>query len=837
MAKAKKKQKKSKPVKAEIKKPFSLSHTYQDLIFLALIVIILIVLLKPLVIDGLSPQGVDVLAARGKTHQITKYQKESGEDALWNPAIFAGMPIYHRKNAVTFSVDTILNTLGKLLNSVFIYYLFAAFGIYLLLRFLKMPPLISFIATMMFILMPHYKSLYTEGHFAKFRALMILPWVVVSFLYFLKQRTILSVALFALAFGIQIRTQHYQVVFYTGLLIFAVGIYPFVKDLVDKKFSTFTKSSTLLLVAIVLSITMAAQPLFLANEYLPYSKRGKTTIDISSSVNSQQTQETSDGVTMEYATRWSTHPSELLTWLIPRFYGGMSAEKYSGTNVTQLHNRMVPTYWGYMPFTQSYEYMGVITLLLAAIGIIAFRKNKLILSLSLFALFLILLSFGRHFQVFYSLFYNYVPYFNKFRAPMMSVTVTFFIVSILAAFGLKYLLELNLSESIKKHKNVLIPLAVFFALGLLLLIIGQSFSFSNMGDNYDARILSLIKDVRKEFFTMDVLRYLLLLLLAGLTIHAYLKQKLSFYIAGIILAVLTIFDLTNIQSRIQKDYINADKVENQYFKKSVTDEYILADPELSRICPIGNLFTDNRWAYYHYSIGGYTPIKMYTIEELVENNLYNGWDKSLPLNWNVFKILNTKYILSQNKLEHDKLKLVHSDQRNNIYTYLFQDYLPRGYCVGRCLVIEDEYERLQKINSAAFNPAKVAVLEEELQEEITTPDSSFSEVTHFNPNNVGFNVFTNTKSLFVISEVHYPPGWKIYMDGQQVDKVYRTNHAVQSIIIPAGEHKIDLRFEPDSYYNDIRMACFSLGILYIVIAISLIINYKEKLVSLFSREK
>jgi len=835
MVKAKKKQKKTKPVKAEIKKPFSLSHTSQDLIFLSVTLIILIALLKPLVIDGLSPQGVDVLAAKGKTHQITTYQEESGEDVLWNPAIFAGMPIYHRKNAVTFSADSILNTLGKILNSVFIYYLFAAIGIYLLLRFLKMPPLISFIATMMFILMPHYKSLYTEGHFAKFKALMILPWIVTSFLYFLKKRNILSAALFALAFGIQIRTQHYQVVFYTGLLIFAVGVYPFVKDLIDKKFSTFTKSTSLLLIAIALSITMAAQPLFLAKEYLPYSKRGKTTIDLSRSANSQQMQEASDGVTIEYATRWSTHPSELLTWFIPRFYGGMSAEKYSGTNVTQLRNRMVPTYWGHMPFTQSYEYMGVITLLLATIGIIAFRKNKLILSLSLFALFLILLSFGRHFQSFYSLFYNYVPYFNKFRAPMMSVTITFFIASILAAYGLKYIFELNLSESITKHKNVLIPLIVFFSFGLFLLIIGQSFSFSKIGDNYDARILSLIKDVRKEFFTKDVLRYLFIVLLAGLTIYAYLKQKLSFSVVGIILAALTIFDLAHIQSRIQKDYINAEKVENQYFKKSASDEFILSDPELFRICPIGNLFTDNRWAYYHYSIGGYTPIKMYTIEELVENNLYNGWDKSLPLNWNVLKILNTKYILSQNKLEHDKLKLVHSDQRNNIYTYLFQDYLPRGYFVGQFRVVEDEYDRLQLINSAAFNPGKVAVLEEEVQEEISTPDSSFSEVTHFNPNSVGFNVSTNTKSLFVISEVYYPPGWKIYIDGQQVEKVYRANHAIQSIVVPAGEHKIELRFEPDSYYNDIRMASISLGILYLVIALSLIINYKEKILSLFSR--
>jgi len=156
----------------------SLSYRQQDLIFLAIITILLLILLKPLALDHLSPQGVDVVGLQGQIHQIQEYGKESGESALWNPYIFCGMPQYHRKGPVTFSIDSLLHIFSNLLSSVFIFYLFAAIGCYTLFRYLKMSPLISFLSTILFILLPHFKSLYIEGHMSKFRALMYLPWIL-----------------------------------------------------------------------------------------------------------------------------------------------------------------------------------------------------------------------------------------------------------------------------------------------------------------------------------------------------------------------------------------------------------------------------------------------------------------------------------------------------------------------------------------------------------------------------------------------------------------------------------------------------------------------------------
>ena len=423
---------------------------------------------------------------------------------------------------------------------------------------------------------------------------------------------------------------------------------------------------------------MSAQPLFLAKEYLPYSKRGKTTISLDKP-QQQAGENQSAGVTIEYATQWSTHPSELLTWAVPRFYGGMSGEKYTGSSVPALKNRTIPGYWGYMPFTQSYEYMGVITLFLAFIGIYAFRRDKMILSLMIIGAFFILLSFGRHFLIFYEIFFNYFPYFNKFRAPMMSVTMTGIILAILATYGMNYLYTIHKEQKNEELKKILWIPGIFIALGILILIFGQGFSFSKLGENYEPRVMQLLQQVRSEFFNQDLIRYLLISIISGGILFAFLKRKLSFVASASLLIVIGILDLTNIQSRYSNEFVNMERLEKQFFKKNQTDNFILSDAETFRIMPPPAEMNSNRWAYYHQIIGGYSPIKMYTVEELLQNCLNKSTDGTFPLNWNVIRMFNVKYLILNQKIAHSDLILVHSDDRNKQYTYQLLTRFPVAF--------------------------------------------------------------------------------------------------------------------------------------------------------------
>jgi hypothetical protein len=825
MAKVKKTQP-QKSSASNTSKQFTLNTTVQNYIFIVLIAITVLFILKPFVIDRLSPQGVDVIGSIGKSHQLAEYKKENGERALWNPYIFAGMPVYHRFSAQVWSVDNLISYMSRLFTPIYLYYLIAALGLYALLRYLKFSPLISFSITLMYILMPHMKSLFLEGHMAKVRALSFLPWVVLSFKYFSDKRNLTAMALFALAFGLQIRTQHYQIVFYGALLVFTIGVFPFLKDLFQKKYARFAKSTAMLLAAIFLGLLMAAQPLLLAKEYLPYSKRGKTTID----VKNQTTGRSAGGVSMDYATQWSTHPAELLTWLVPRFYGGMSAEKYDGSQSAIRKGQIVPGYWGYMPFTQSYEYFGVVCLLLAALGIFSFRRDPFVLSMIIFSAFLILLSFGRHFGVFYGFFYHYFPYFNKFRVPMTSVTVNFYLFAIFAAYGLKYLSEnINTGDFIKKNKPIFIILGSFFGFGLILWLWGQSFSFVKpSGEPYEAQTLEVIKKIRAEFFTTDLMRYLLLVLLSAGLIIGYLKKKINFVVLALILTAVAVVDLVNIQSRVHKKTVDRSKLEKQHFRETSLDKILKKDKTLFRIFPAGKLFGDNRWAYFHQTIGGYSPIKMFTIEELVEKNIYNGPDKKIPINWNVLNILNVKYVILEGQINHPNLELKHLDKGGRLALYMYKKHTPRAFFVDGYEMIKDEYKRIERINEASFNPYKTAILEEKPTVGIQSPDSAFAKITSWNPNQISLDVYTDKQALLAISEVHYPPGWHIYIDGREVENIYKTNHAIQSIVVPAGNHKIELNFEPESFRKNIRLGYFSVGVIYLIIAYSLFRAFKAK---------
>jgi hypothetical protein len=764
MAKIKHK-KNSKTVVHTKQNAFTLPDSYQHIIYMTIIIIILLFMLKPMVIDGLTPQGVDVMTTLGQSHKVGQYYKETGDHPLWNPYVFGGMPLYHRLNPVTFSLDTLINKLNTIINRTFLFFLLAASGMYLLFRYLNMSPLICLFGTVSFILLPHFKSLYLEGHYAKFMALMFLPWVFLAFKYLLDRKNILSAALFALAFGLQIRTEHYQIVFYTAILLFAVGIYPLLKIFLEKDYKLFTKSVLLISISLIIAIMIAAQPLFLAREYIPYSKRGKTTINLNQPQQLDERSKTA-GVSIEYATQWSTHPSEILTWIIPGIYGGMSGERYTGSNMPHLKNQIIPGYWGYMPFTQSYEYMGIILILLAIVGIVQYGRQSMLRSLCILGIFFILLSFGRHFMSFYKLFFNYLPFFNKFRAPFMSVTVTSFILCILGTYGLHYLYTLKReSESFQQYKNLLITIGVFVLLGLVLLLIGPSFEFSKAGENYQPEQMGLIKSIREEILIDDVQRYLLLLIIAAGSILAFLKRKISSVILVLLLISLSIIDLVSIQGRYHKRFSNKERLEKSFFAPTATDKYLLSDKSIYRIYPLGNLFKQSRWSYYHQTIGGYTPVKMYTIEELIYNNLQYPVDNIVPINWNVLQFLNVKYTIIPQMIEHPELTLVHSDSKNKLYTYLFKD----------------------------------------------------------------------KQGLFVISELFYPPGWKIFIDGNEVEKIYKTNHAIQSIIVPEGEHIVELKFAPDSFTSNVRLAGISLMIVYLSIIGSLIMSNKSRLLTMIQK--
>ncbi len=793
-----------------------------DYIFPILISIMMAVLLKPMVIDGLVPQGVDVLGSKGQTHQIKEFKSQTGEKALYNPYLFGGMPIYFRIPPEAVSIDTLFSYLGKFLNNTFLWYIFGGTGMFLLLRFLGLSQLPSFFGGLAFVLFPHYQALWAEGHFMKFRAVMIIPWVCFTTQYFFRKPHFVSMGLFALTWGIQIRTQHYQIVFYTALLIFVLGMVELVKWYKLKNWKTISTTALLTFLGVFLAILTAIQPLFLAREYLPYSTRGAHTINLNQL---DENDHKSDGVDLNYATNWSTHPFEMAGWFFPHYFGGLSGLKYSGDSYPSLRGKTIPGYWGYMPFTQSYEYMGPLIIFLLIFALVSFRNVSLIIGFYCLAFFLILLSFGKHFESFYSVFFSYVPFFNKFRAPMMSVTMTYFLFVVIASVGLNELLKKTHTFTQKKLYWII---SILVGIGAISWFLSNGFTFSHKNDAYNAETLRIIQGIRIELFQDDIFRYFLLLGLIFGVVLCYLLKKINRHILAISFIGILAFDFINVQQNKHINFLDIHKLEKKNFKKTALDQYLLNDKSEFRIFPVGKLFGTNQWSYYHQSIGGYSSVKMNGIQEIISNNLYHSSQPNIPFNVNVVKMMNVKYVISRNALKHPSLVKIPEVSGTSLYTYRLNDYLSRGYYVHKVKLIPDGEERLSYLNHPGFSPHDEVILEKEIQDDFAYSEQNTGKLHDFKPGHLEWDLHSETTSIFVISESYYKPGWKAYLNEKQIP-ILKANHLHMAVIIPKGNHKLTLTFEPESFYQYAMIEKSVLYSIYIFLLFHLAYKNREKL--------
>jgi uncharacterized membrane protein YfhO len=53
------------------------------------------------------------------------------------------------------------------------------------------------------------------------------------------------------------------------------------------------------------------------------------------------------------------------------------------------------------------------------------------------------------------------------------------------------------------------------------------------------------------------------------------------------------------------------------------------------------------------------------------------------------------------------------------------------------------------------------------------------------------------QALLVVAESWYP-GWRATLDGEPVG-ILRANYLSQGVVVPAGEHTVDLRYTPGAF--------------------------------------
>lgn len=205
------------------------------------------------------------------------------------------------------------------------------------------------------------------------------------------------------------------------------------------------------------------------------------------------------------------------------------------------------------------------------------------------------------------------------------------------------------------------------------------------------------------------------------------------------------------------------------------------------------------------SIQGYNAVHLARYDEFLEalngrsQNYHDADVFPAGLESPLLDLLNVRYIVVPNERASGTpeslkgLPVAHEGDKRKILEN--PEALPRAWIVHSARQA-DPGEALDLLSSGEVDPRETALLQEE-PPPLQSPDDPSGDrarVTEYEANRLELNTATGARGLLVLSEVYYP-GWKAYVDGEQVP-LHRADHLLRAVPVPAGEHTVELRYEP-----------------------------------------
>lgn len=772
--------------------------------FIAVIVFIgLVVAYFPPIMEGKIIVQGDIIQSRGMSKFVVDYREANGEEALWTPNMFSGMPAFQ---VSTEYPSNIIGYLDKLLTfglpHPFGILATMMLGIYLLLLSLKVNPKIAAIGAFAVAFSTFMIIGLEAGHNAKIKAIAYVAPVIAGVLLSYRGKLLTGWSLTAVSLGLMINCNHIQITYYLIFILLFVAIAEFYHFFKEKKLPEFFKISVLLIVAAVLGSATNVSRLWSTYDYGKETIRGNA-----SELTQEDGQQKKAGLDKEYAFNWSNSQFETLNLLIPNSTGGSSGEALDensnvykafvklGVPRNQAANivKQLPTYWGEQPFTSGPYYVGAIIVFLFVLGlfIVEVRIKWWIVAMMILSL---LLSWGDNLEAFNYWFFDNVPFYNKFRAPTMVIAVISILMPLMGMLALQKIY--NKEYDTAKFKNHLMySTGIVGGLCLFFVLFSSSmFSFSSSSDlrleqaGWPAQAIdALIKD-RQDMFFNDALRSLILVLIAAGSIFLYFTNKLKGQILVIIIGIAVFFDLWTVDKR----YLNSDDFQpknayDKYFRLTPADQMILADksPHYRVFNTTVSTFNDAGTSFHHRSIGGYHAAKLALYQDVVERYLSKN-------NIQVLSMLNTKYFIVKGRGEGAG---VTAQQNPNAFG--------PAWFVKEIVQVENADEEIAKLGDLQLKDQ--LVYDKRFADYFEGYDFSYDEnanikLIDYEPRYIKYESNANNNQLAVMSDIYYSGNnhWKAFVNGEETEFA-RVNYLLRGIKVPAGKNVIEFIYTPTPY--------------------------------------
>jgi hypothetical protein len=842
------------------------------LVAVVLFAVLTLIYFKPL-LSGKEISQHDIMQARGMSKEIVDFREKEHSEPLWTNSMFSGMPAYQISTLYPgnwiYKLNQVLITFLPHPGS----YIFLCFlGFFILLLCLKVEPWLALIGSIAYGFSTYFIVALGAGHNSKINALAYLPPLIGGLVLLFRGKLWLGFAVSALFMALELTSNHVQITYYGFMIIGAVILGYAYYAFKEKTLPSYFKALALFVVACIISVLPNAGNLMCTEEYSKYSTRGPSELTITPDGKSNAENKTS-GLDKDYVTQYSHGISESFTFLIPDYKGGSSSIPIGEEDPDALR-KVGPdfkqavgghgSYFGDQYITAGPVYIGAIIMFLVILGLFI-TKNKLKWPLLLITLLGMALSWGSHFMGLTSFFLDHVPGYNKFRAVSMTMVIAELCLPLFAILTLNELIRFkSLNEKvtigfIKKQielKKILIIAFVlvggFCLVGYLAPGLVNSFTADGeeqqmiyrymQGGNpedqvrsYVTQLIPQLEIARKAVFQSDAMRSFIFITLAFVFIYLYLNKKLKREMLFAALGIFILVDLWTVDMRYlgEKNFVT--KSQNMAsFEKTPADEEILkdTDPNYRVLNVAASPFQDAATSYLHKSIGGYHGAKLKKYQELYDfyyqrqmNTFYGGIRTTagndtlineLFSKLGIFNMLNTKYLIIPIG-EEGRTAPLRNPQANGNAWFVKEISLAEN--------ADQEITGLGKIDTKTQ-----AIMQAKFKSDVKV-DPNYTgqgniKLVSYKANDLVYESESNETQFAVFSEIYYPKGWNAYLDGTIVPHV-PVDYVLRGMPVPAGKHKIEFKFEPQTYKTGNSIAMVGSILVLISVAGGLFLGFKK----------
>lgn len=790
-------------------------------IALAIFLFVSIVFFMPVFQGKILIQG-DMLNFKAMSKETLDYNDTHDDTALWTNNMFGGMPTALIALVDYGNIFFYLNkAIGLYLPRPANYIFMASLCFFVLLRSFRIRNWLAIFGALTFAIGTYMVSFIEAGHNTKVHALAVMPLVLAGVRYSFSGRLLLGLSLTLLGMCMEIDANHVQITYY---MFFILGCW-FVAELVyawqDKQLAGYFKKIGMLVAITLLALVANTSRLYTTYIYGQESIRSGS--ELTADLNKEFSEE---GLSSDYVFAWSYGLSESFTIMLPNFAGQASGKSFledpssnSMAYLQQLNARspqkaqqlqqFTSKYWGALPFTEGPVYIGAVVVFLFLLGAFI-AKDRLKWWMIAATILGLVLGWGKNFAFFNDLMYNYFPLYDKFRTVMMALVILCITMPLLGFLVLDRILFSDEYSAKEKRTGLIRAGITTGVICLLMLFPGMLFDLLSLGDKellkqygQDPDITGLVNAVKADRIEMirnDAFRTLFFIGTAFLLIWFSLKNSIKTWITAVVIGLLAVADLWIVNSNYlsEESYGDSDYYA-QYFNRQMPvinddDIHFRVYNTTRRLDQDG--FTS--WAYN--SVGGYHAAKLSRYQDVIDGHLSKG-------NMGVINMLNTKYVIV--------------NDNGRLATQANPGALGNAWMVDSVVWVngaDEEFARLDNIQ-----PVRYAVVDESFREEVNlnaSPDKQATiTLTNYSPNEMTYTFRSGTDQVVVFSEIWYRGNedWIAYIDGQRVNH-FRANYILRGLSVPAGEHTIVFRFEPDSYFTGrkISLAASSLILIGII---------------------